>query len=94
MSIRAHRVEEIKVKGESFNLWHDRSVVDWLMANTSFFDSLNFDCFGLTEVSIDNLKRMLSEIGDEIDPDIREAIEEDIRVSLERGDEFVSYYCY
>jgi hypothetical protein len=94
MSIRAHCVEEIKTNGESFNLWHDRPVVEWLLRNTSFFNSLNCDCCGLTEVSVEALERMLSEIGDKIDPLVKEAIERDIRLAIERGDEYATYYCY
>lgn len=94
MSIRAHCVEEIKTKGESFNLWHDEQVVKWLMDNTLFFESLNEECCGLTEARVEDLKTMLSEIGDKIDPCVRETIERDIRFAIERGDEYVTYYCY
>jgi len=94
MSIRAHHVEEIKTSGESFNLWQDRPVVEWLMRNTSFFDSLDCDCCGLTEVSVEDLERMLSEIGEKIDPGVRKMIERDIRFAVEKGDDYVPYYCY
>jgi len=94
MSIRAHRVEEIKTAGESFNLWHDKPVVEWLMGNTSFFDSLNCECCGLTEVSVEDLERMLSGVGEEIDPGVRKMIERDIRVAVKKGDDYVVYYCY
>jgi len=94
MSIRAHRVEEIKTSGESFNLWHDTPVVEWLRDNTLFFESLNEEMCGLTEAHVEDLKTMLSEIGDKIDPYARETIERDIKLAIERGDEYVTYYCY
>jgi len=94
MSIRAHRVEEIKTNGDSFNLWHDEKITDWLERKTFFFNSLNGDCCGLTMVEVDDLKAMLSEIGKEINEDTRRAIEEDVRFAEERGDWLVQYYCY
>jgi hypothetical protein len=94
MSIRAHRVEEIKTNGGSFNLWHDEKVVDWLRQNTCFFEPLNLDWCGLTEVEVDDLKTMLSEIGDEIDEDTKKAIMEDIRSAEDQDNSYVQYYCY
>jgi hypothetical protein len=87
-------VEEIKTNGDSFNLWHDEKVVDWFRRKTSFFEPLNLDWCGLTEVQVDDLKAMLSEIGKEIEEDTRKAIVEDIRFADERGDWYVQYYCY
>ena len=94
MSIRAHRVEEIKTNGSSFNLWHDEKIMDWLKRKTFFFNSLNGDCCGLTGVEDDDLKAMLSEIGKEINEDTRRAIEEDVRFAEDQGDWLVQYYCY
>jgi hypothetical protein len=94
MSIRAHRVEEIKTNGSSFNLWHDEKIMDWLKRKTFFFNSLNGDCCGLTGVEVDDLKAMLSEIGKEINEDTRRAIEEDVRFAEDQGDWLVQYYCY
>jgi len=95
MSIRAHRVIEIKTDGEdSFNLWHEDEIVVWLEKNTSFFSPLNEDSCGLTNVSVEDLKTMLSEIGGKIDGDVKEAIEKDIKFAEEQRDEYLKYYCY
>jgi hypothetical protein len=94
MSVRAYRVVEIKTGGESFNLWHDEKVVDWLENKTSFFNSLNEDGCGLTYLEVDNLKTMLSEIGSEMDEYARKAIKEDISFAEQQGDSYVQYYCY
>jgi hypothetical protein len=94
MSIRAHRVVEIKTHEDSFNLWHDDEIVEWLGKKTSFFHPLSDDSCGLTEVSVGDLKAMLSEIGDKLDDHVKRAIQSDISFAEERGDEYVTYYCY
>ncbi len=94
MSIRAHRVEEIKTGGESFNLWHDEKIVKWLEKKTFFFESLNEDYCGLAEVEVDDLKAMLSEIGEQISQDQRKAIEEDIQFAKDKGNWYIRYYCF
>jgi hypothetical protein len=94
MSIRAHRVIEIKTSGSSFNLYHDEDVTDWLGEHTSFNGTLNCDCCGLTEVSVEGLKDMLSEIGEKLDEDVKKSIKEDIEFAESQGDEYVQYYCY
>jgi hypothetical protein len=92
MSIRAYRVMEIKTNGPSFNLWEDEDLVEWLDKKTAFFQSLNFDAVGLTEIDVDELKRALVEIND-LKQDIRKAIEEDINAAEEIGRDYVQYYC-
>ncbi|MBM4350049.1 MAG: hypothetical protein FJ106_09230 [Deltaproteobacteria bacterium] len=94
MSIRAHRVEEIRTSGESFNLWHDEKIIKWLEKKTFFFESLNEDCCGLTGVEVDDLKAMLSEIGGQISEWARKAIEEDIKMAKSKDDWYVQYHCY
>lgn len=49
MSIRAHIVEKIDYKGEVFNLWHDKKLMEILEVN-GCLDSLNSDLCGLMEV--------------------------------------------
>jgi hypothetical protein len=94
MSTRAHRVIKIETSGESFSLWHDEEIMDWLEGHTLFFDPLNEDACGLTEVSIKDLKTMLLAIGGKIDKDVKKAIEQDIQFAEDQGDECVQYYCF
>jgi len=94
MSIRAHRVEEVKTSGESFNLWHDEKVIKWLEKKTFFFESLNADRCGFTEVEVDDLKAMLSEIGGQISERQKKAIEEDIKIAVGQDNWYIRYYCF
>jgi hypothetical protein len=94
MSIRAHRVIEIKTSGSSFNLYHDEDVTDWLEMHTYFFHSLNEDSCGLTGVSVEELKDMLSEIGEKLHEDVKKSIKEDIEFAESQGNGYVQYYCY
>jgi hypothetical protein len=55
---------------------------------------LNQDSCGLTNVSVEDLKTMLSEIGEKIDGDVKEAIEKDIQFAKEQSDKYLTYYCY
>lgn len=95
MSVRAYRVDEIKMKkSDSFNLWHSEKVCNWLDKNTNFFHHLNMDGVGLVEVMVDDLSNLLSQIGDQLDIREREEIEDDIKVARERGDDYITYYCF
>ena len=93
MSIRAHRVIEVKTSVVSFNLYDD-NVADWLDKHTSFFNRLNCDSCGLTELSVEELKTMLSEIGGILDEDVKESVKDDIKFAESQGNEYVQYYCY
>ena len=93
MSIRAYRVTEIKTSGVSFNLWHDETVIDWLCENTSFYDTLDYDGCGLTDISDEELKTMLSEIGEKLNEDLKKSIKEDIEFAESQGNGYVQYYC-
>lgn len=95
MSVRAHRVLEIKTVGESFNLWHAEALVKWLDENTSFYEPLNIDACGLTELSVEDIKKILKlakvlELEAEDVKDFKEALER----AKKEGDEYVQYYCY
>jgi hypothetical protein len=95
MSVRAYRVIEIKTAHpESFNLWHDDEVLGWLEAHTDFLDKLDRGGNGLTSILVEDLERMLTEIGDSLDKDTKERIEGDIKFAKGRGDLDIQYYCY
>lgn len=91
MSVRAYRVIEIKTeKNESFNLWHDDDLMEWLRANAPIDDQLNGDGAGLIEISVEDMGKALSELA--IKDYRREAIQNDIDASKDTG--FIQYYCY
>jgi len=88
MSIRAHRVDKIDFRGESFNLWHDQGIMDYLDDN-GLLEQLNMDMGGFIEVSVRDLKNMLV-----IADDAREALENDIKWAEEKEQDTVMYYCF
>ncbi len=93
MSVRAHRVINIKTADATFDMWHDVEVVKWLERNTGFLEPL-FDGTGLTEVRVDDLEEMLEEIGDKISEDVKKNLVKDIKIAKKQGNEFISYLCY
>ena len=94
MSVRAHRVNNIEYQSATFNLWHDEKVVGWLVDNTCFFNYLTPDSYGIATVSVDNLKKLLEEVGGDIDKKVFKAIMEDIQFAEARGVADVQYYCF
>jgi len=95
MSVRAYRVIKIETAHpESFNLWHDKEILGWLERHTDFIDNLDRDGNGLTYILVEDLERMLAEIGDSLNKDTKERIEADIKFAKSRDDEVIQYYCY
>ncbi|MDP2930912.1 MAG: hypothetical protein Q8O05_00235 [Chloroflexota bacterium] len=85
---------KVKTNAESFNLWHDHKLVDFLDAEAQFLSYLK-DGSGLADVPISLLKRALKraeELG--LNQDMVKAIQSDIKAAKEVGDEYVQYYCY
>jgi len=94
MSVRAYRVIEIKkVEGESFNLWHDGKLVDYLDEHANFLNALNDDLCGLTELPVGVLKDAISDIPD-LEASTRKALQGDIEAAEAEGKEYIRYYCY
>jgi len=62
MSVSANRIIEIKVEESynSFNLWHDRKLMDFLDTEADFFSRLSDDGTGISEVSIEVLEKAVS----------------------------------
>jgi len=92
MSVRAYRINKIeREKGKSFNLWHDEELVKFLDNETGFFRKLDMDCCGVTEASVEKLKRALEEV--RLEDDVREQIEKDIKWAEANEEEWIQYYC-
>lgn len=103
MSVRAYVVEEIRHRGEgpdgqigpaSFNLWHDEAITNWLGKHTSFYDLLNNDGNGISEVAVADWNKMLGELGDELDEGQRLAIENDVQWAAGKGLDYIQYDCF
>ena len=90
MSVRAYRVNKIEhEESDTFNLWHDDKLVDFLDREYGFFEHLS-DGTGLVEVPIEALKEALEKV--EMDDELKEAIKQDIEAR--RDDGYVTYYCF
>lgn len=90
MSVRAYRVKEIVYGGESFNLWHDKEIYEYL-AKAGYLDELNQDGGGFIELPIEAVKEM-SKIAE--DETVREGLKEDIKCTKEKGEDYILYCCF
>ena len=97
MSVIARRIIEIKIETEynSFNLWHDRKLMDFLDTEGDFFSQLTADGTGISEVSVEVLEDAVSKaIELELDDDTVTNLKKDIAWAKEHDEEFVQYDCY
>ena len=94
MSVRAYRVIKIEcAQPNSFNLWHDDKLVNFLDREYGFFEGMN-EGGGLTEVPVEGLREALANPELELDEYIVEALKRDIEAADQEGDEYIQYYCY
>ena len=92
MSVRAYRVIKIEhAEPNTFNLWHDEKLVEFLDREYGFFEGLN-ESGGLTQVPVEALERALKEVS--IDNDLKEDLTKDIEACRKEGEEYVQYYCF
>ncbi|TET41596.1 MAG: hypothetical protein E3J60_04135 [Dehalococcoidia bacterium] len=90
MSVRAYRVTKIEhEESDSFNLWHDDKLVDFLDREYDFFAGLTNEGTGLVEVPVEALQEALEKV--DMDKELKEAIQKDIEAC--RDDGYVTYYC-
>jgi len=91
MSVRAYRVNKIDHEEvDTFNLWHDDKLMDFLDREYGFYEGLTSDGTGLVELPIEALQEALEKV--EMDNELKEAIQKDIEAC--RKDGHVTYYCY
>ena len=91
MSVRAYRVNKIEhEESDTFNLWHDDKLIDFLDSECDFFAGLTNEGTGLVEVPVEALQKAVEEVA--IDEELKEAIQRDIEAC--RDDGYVTYYCY
>lgn len=92
MSVRAHKVVDVVTEGESFSFYHITDEQIEFLTEQRFYDSLNEDCCGFTEISKQRCYDYMDEIGDNIDPSVKELIE---KILEDCGDnDWVIYKCY
>lgn len=91
MSVRAYRVTKMeREESDTFNLWHDNKLMEFLNSEYGFYERLANDGSGLVELSIETLQEALKKV--EMDDELREAIRRDIEACQNEG--YVTYYCY
>jgi hypothetical protein len=97
MSVSANRIIEIKVEESynSFNLWHDRKLMDFLDTEANFFSRLSDDGAGVSEVSVEVLEKAVSMALElELDSDTVSNLKKDIEWGKANDQESVQYDCY
>ena len=97
MSVSANRIIEIKVEESynTFNLWHDRKLMDFLDTEADFFSRLSDDGTGISEVSVEVLEKAVSmSVELELDDDTVTNLKKDIAWAKANDQEFVQYDCY
>jgi len=97
MSVIARRIIEIKTETEydSFNLWHDGKLMEFLDDEANFFSQLTDDGTGVSEASVEVLEKAVSKAVElELDEDIIINLKKDIAWAKANDEEFVQYYCY
>jgi hypothetical protein len=97
MSVSANRIIEIKVEESynSFNLWHDRKLMDFLDTEANFFSRLSDDGAGVSEVSVEVLEKAVSMALElELDSDTVSNLKKDIEWGTANDQESVQYDCY
>ncbi len=95
MSIRAYKVLNIKTKqSESFNLWHDSEVIDFLNDQEGgFSDSLNQDCCGLAYAKVISIKELIKRADEfHLGKESIDCLKDDIKGYGDDG--YVQYYCF
>jgi len=95
MSIRAYKVLDIKTKqADSFNLWHDSEVMDFLNDQEGgFLGSLNDDCCGITCAKVASIKELIQRSGEfHLDKDSVDCLKDDIKGFTD--DDYIQYYCF
>ncbi len=93
MSIRAHRVIEVKTADyETFSLTHDTKLAAFLASEEFIYDALTPNGNGMVGIPVKTLKRVIKRANNlELSEGVVDAIKKDIAFAESRGDEFVDY---
>jgi hypothetical protein len=97
MSVQANRIIEIKIETEyaSFNLWHDKKLMEFLDTEADFFSQLTTDGTGISEVSVEVLEKAVSKAVElELDEDTVANLKKDIAWANEHNETSIQYDCY
>jgi len=101
MSVRAYRINKIDFEAsETFNLWHNEFVRDFFEGE-GFFENFS-DSGGIGEISVEALKELSALLAEKINKEkdkiywqaLKRSFDRDIKWAEEKGEEYVSYYCF
>jgi hypothetical protein len=96
MSVRAHRIIEIKrAENPSFNLQDNNKLTQFINEKTNFIYSLNSYGSGMIEVPLTILEKALKTPKKfDIDEETAKQLQEDIEFAKANNDESVVYDCF
>ena len=95
MSVRAYKVITKTLKDEaSFNMWHDKDLLDFFEKEGHIADQRNEDGQGQIELSVEVLQRAIDNYKWETSDYRQEAILEDIADAKKAREEYVLYECF
>ena len=97
MSVLARRIIEIRTEKKyiSFNLWHNKKLMDFLDTEADFCSQLTNDGTGIAEASVEVLENAISKAVElELATDIVANLKKDIAWAKAHNQEFIQYYCY
>lgn len=95
MSVRAHRIIEIKTEQEpTFNLSHDIKLRDFLNKEMDFDFELNPHGTGIANIPIEVLVKAIK-IAEKLDIDQEtvEQLKQDVKAAKSKKENYVAYYC-
>jgi len=95
MSVRAYRVRRLEyAKSETFNLWHNEKLVDFLGVLDDG-SGLNNDCCGMVEIPVEKLEEAVTK-AKELDLDEYRVgtLKRDIALAKRKKTDYLSYYCF
>lgn len=90
MSVRAHKVKKIDYdNAESFNLWHDDKIVDYLSCELT---GLNQDSCGIIEVAVNKLEKMFEDL--KLNKEDYDVLWKNIQDAKEKDENYLMFWCF
>ena len=96
MSVNAYRVNKVhRAKSPTFNLWHDKKLMEFIESNSDFMSGLNNDGNGMSDVPVDVLEKMVEKATElNLDADAVKALRRDIAWAKRHSEDSVTYDCF
>ena len=92
----AYRVNKVQMaKSPSFNLWHDKALMEFIESNSDFMNGLNNDGNGMSDVPVEVLEKVVAKATElNLDVDAVKAFKRDIAWAKRNGEEAITYSCF